>query len=267
VRAPETPLDELLAATPRGDGRYDVELPEGWHQGRGIFGGLVTGLMVRTFEHFRSERPLRSLTAELCGPAQAGPATLELTALRDGSTVSTVTARLVQGGEVQAHGVGVLGGDRATAPDRVFGTAPTLTDWRTLEPIPVAPPFGPEFARQWDFRADTLLPFSGQATAATEGWIRPRHPGARRDAAFLATCADAWWPSLFSVDEAPRPMATIAFTFQPVGDFAGLDPAAPLAYRARAEVVRHGYVVELRELWGEDGRLLALNQQTFCVIK
>jgi len=29
---------------------------------------------------------------------------------------------------------------------------------------------------------------------------------------------------------------------------------------------RGGYAVEARELWGEDGRLLALNQQIFAIM-
>jgi hypothetical protein len=60
-------------------------------------------------------------------------------------------------------------------------------------------------------------------------------------------------------------MATIAFTFQPF-TFAG-DPTAPLAYRARLVASEGGYCVEFRELWSEDGHLLALNQQTMVIIK
>jgi len=31
-------------------------------------------------------------------------------------------------------------------------------------------------------------------------------------------------------------------------------------------VCADGYFLETRELWGEDGRLLAINQQTFAII-
>lgn len=44
-------------------------------------------------------------------------------------------------------------------------------------------------------------------------------------------------------------------------------PDAPLKYRAYCRSVREGFLVEHRELWGIDGRLVALNQQTFVVIK
>ena len=101
----------------------------------------------------------------------------------------------------------------------------------------------------------------------TEGWIRLKDAGPTRDAAFLAACVDAWWPTLFTIEEAMRPTATVAFTFQPFVHFEGLDPAAPLFFRGKLAAASDGYLVEFRELWGVDGRLLALNQQTFAIIK
>ena len=64
----------------------------------------------------------------------------------------------------------------------------------------------------------------------------------------------------------PRPIGTVAYQLQVVGSLEGLDPEAPLFHRARALATSEGYSSELRELWGEDGRLVALNQQTFVVI-
>ena len=47
----------------------------------------------------------------------------------------------------------------------------------------------------------------------------------------------------------------------------GLDPEAPLLYRATAPVATDGYCLETRELWSEDGRLVAINHQTFVIIQ
>lgn len=134
MRSPDASLDELLTVREAGEGRYAVELPAGWGQGRFLFGGLVAGLLTRALETFHPGRPLRSLAAELLGPARPGDGVVQLEVLRDGNTVSTVSARLVQDGEVMAHAVGVLGGTRPTEPDRVALTPPALTDWRTLAP-------------------------------------------------------------------------------------------------------------------------------------
>ena len=63
---------------------------------------------------------------------------------------------------------------------------------------------------------------------------------------------------------APRPLATIAYTLDIVGGVAG---DAPLLYRGTVPVAGDGYFLETRELWTEDGRLVAINHQTFAVIR
>lgn len=261
------PFDALIAPEQLSPGLLRLTLPEGWKQGRGLFGGLVTAVMARALELQAPGRALRSLTSELCGPLQPGIVDLKVETLREGNAVTTCTVRLVQEGQVQAHGVGVLGKQRVTTSDGVHLETPQRPEWRTLERLPVEPPFGPGFGPNFDFRAARFLPMSGGKEPAAEGWIRLVDPGATRDAAFLAGCIDAWWPVLLSMGEAARPMATIAFTFQPFARFEGLNPEAPLFYRARLATVADGYFIEFRELWGEDGRLLALNQQTFAIIK
>ena len=259
------PFDELTRIAPTGAGRFTAQLPGGWLQGRGLFGGLVTAVLIRALEASAPGRALRSLTAELCGPTQPGAAELQVEALRIGSAVSTLTARLVQDGQVQAHAVGVLGEDRGTAPDRTYLAAPDRVDWRAVEPTPVGPPLAPDFCRHVEYRS-LSVPFSG-GRPEVMGWVRPRRPGTTRDAAYLAGCIDAYWPVAYTSLEAPRRVATIAFTFQPLGDFLGLDADAPMYFRSSVPASRGGYDVELRELWGHDGRLLALNQQTICVSK
>ena len=260
-------LDAWLTPELVGSGRYRLNFPEGWLQGRGLFGGLLMGAMTRTLETYAPGRPLRSLTAEIFAPVAPGISELVLTTLREGSAVTTVSARLEQNGEVMAHGVGVLGKQRITDRERTDVVAPQAKPWRDIEAIPVLPPFGPDFGRHWEFRPQNYMPFSGGKEAAAEGWIRPLLGGSIRDAGFLAACADAWWPTMFAVEDGPRPTATIAFTFQPFVNFEGFDPNAPLFHRARLAAASDGYCVEFRELWSETGKLLALNQQTFVVIK
>jgi hypothetical protein len=62
-------------------------------------------------------------------------------------------------------------------------------------------------------------------------------------------------------------MATIAFTLQFLGDLSRLSSAIPLQFVAQSIAVAQGHAVEFRELWSEDGQLVALNQQTIAVIR
>ncbi len=265
--APDSLLEDLVTPVPLGDGRFSVTFPDGWQQGRGAFGGLVLAALVRVVEAVAEPgRTLRSLTAEICGPVQPGEAILQTEILRAGSAVSTIAARLLQAGEVQAHVVGVLGKQRATDCDEVHLTVPKQTHWKDLPLVPVGPPFGPDFGKFYEFRSTGAVPFLGISDRKdTSGWIRPRHANVR-DAAWVVACADAWWPALFTQVAVPRPMATVAFTLQLLCDTTTL-PDAPLQFFGRTLVVNDGYVVEHRELWSEDGRLVALNEQTIAVIK
>lgn len=257
---PLLPLDVLLHSS-----AGTLAVPEGWSQGRGAFGGFVTGAMVHALEASAPDRPLRSLTAELCGPLVAGDAAIELSVLRAGNAVTTTAIRFVQHGEVQAHGVGVLGRQRMRDRDQVVERAPALTPWHDVPVVTIDPSFAATFIQHFEIRIVRGAPFAGSPEPIVEGWVRPKRPGAARDAAYLAACIDCYYPCLFAIEKAPRPMATIAFTFQPF-EFSG-DPDAPLAYRARMIASESGYCVEFRELWTAEGRLVALNQQTMVIIK
>jgi acyl-CoA thioesterase len=263
-------IDLTTATTPtRLDAeRFRADVPDGWQQGRGTFGGLVLATMVRAIEAVEAsaERPLRALTAELCGPVVPGPVEIRVERLRAGTGVSTLSARLEQAGEVLAHAVAVLGRRRASDADFCDGP-PLAPPWREVSPLPMPGSFGPTFTQHFELRSTGPLPFGGATEAMAAGWVRPRDPGPARDAAYVVALADAWWPAIFSRLSAPRPMATVAFTIELLEGTEGLDPIAPLLHSARAIAARDGYVVELRELRGEDGRLLACNQQTFALIK
>jgi hypothetical protein len=124
----------------------------------------------------------------------------------------------------------------------------------------------PTFTHHFEYRPTGPLPFSGGEPGAA-GWVRPRVTPAVRDEAWLVALVDAWWPALFPLLREPRPMATITFTADILGDCEGLPADAPYYYEATLLGAHEGYAPELRTLRGEDGRLLIVNHQTFVVIR
>ncbi len=179
------PFDTLSSLVQAGPSRFAAVVPDGWQQGRGLFGGMTAALMVRALEASSPDRPLRSLTAQFCGPVRPGEAELRVEMLREGSAVTTTAVRLLQDGEVQAFGVGVLGRARMQDRDGTYLTPPKLSDWRAVPSLTVGPPLGPSFARFFEYLTDAALPFGGIESTAS-GWIRPKAPGNARDAALLA---------------------------------------------------------------------------------
>lgn len=247
-----------------------MQVQDGWQQGRGAFGGLVLGALARAMGAVQPdpERRLRSLSGEIAGPVQPGAAAIEVATIRRGSGLSFLEARLLQEGAVLARASGLFGETRGYT--RSWSAPPPAEALRPFQERPVAPigpPLAPIFTPHFEFRPTGPLPFSGGSEPVAEGWIRPRAPlEVWGDLEVIATL-DAWWPTLFSTETAPRPIATVAFTCELLRDPATLPADQPLLHRARSDAGGEGFFVEFRELWSSDGALVALNQQTFAVIR
>jgi hypothetical protein len=262
---PESFVD--ASAIRGGDGDFAWDVPDGWQQGRGAFGGLVLGALVRAAEATEGDRARRPrvVTGELCGPVLPGPTTIRVETLRRGSGVSYLEARARRGDDVLARASVVLAGDRKTDAPPFARPAPALPPRDTLAPAALAAPPGPLFTRHLEYHPTGALPFAGGPTGAATGYVGFRVPLPAVDAAALIALLDAWWPAIFAALRAPRPMATVSYTAELVVAPATLDPAAPFAYTARVDAAGGGYVVEQRELFQHD-RLVALNQQTFAIL-
>jgi acyl-CoA thioesterase len=261
-------LSDLSTPTPTSAGHYALDVPVGWRQGRGAYGGLVISSLVRAIEHAVGDpaRTVRSITAELPGPVMAGTAEIAVDILRTGNSLSTARASLSQGGEVKAHIVGVLAATRSGIGPLAWQelVRPEVPAWTTIEPVVMAEGPWPEFAHNFEYRVVEGMPMSGATQSL--GWLRSRLPGGLRDVAHIVAVMDAWWPTALCRLPALRPMATIVYSLDVVSGIAGLNPESPMIYRATSPVLADGYCLETRELWGEDGRLIAINHQTFAII-
>ena len=255
------------ATTPAADGTLTIH--EGWRQGRGAYGGLTIAAAIRAIEQRVADprRKVRTVTAEIPGPTLVGTAAFSVDVLRSGSSLTVARAALAQGSEVTTHAVAVLAASRDVPDPPAWCelVRPESPPWQSVAPLSTEGPF-PEFAHHFEYRLVTGVPYRGTGAAQTIGWVRARDPGTARDAAFLAAMIDAWWPASLARAKAPRPLATIGFTLELVGDASALGDA-PLLYRGTVPVAGGGYFLETRELWTDDGRLLALNHQTFAVIR
>ncbi len=250
--------------------RFRADIPDGWQQGRGAFGGLVLATLLRAIERAEPDasRVTRSLSGDLCGPVMPGAAEVRVVELRRGNNQTNLSATLTQNDVVLAAATAVLSRPRragdASAPRFSAAPPPASGPWQDLPALPVAAPAGPVFAQHYEYRSGRA-PFAG-GSATVDGFIREREPLARVDAPALIGRLDAWWPTLFELDGTPRPVATISFTAQILVDPATIAPAAPLRYRARMEALNDGFFVEMRELWDGE-RVVALNQQTFAILR
>ncbi len=245
-----------------------AEIPDGWQQGRGAFGGVVMALMARAAIASESDpsRKLRTFTADLCAPVMPGPARLEATHLRRGKRMTNVDVRMLQADTVIARASVALGSDRAVEVAAFQPPAPTppSTPWADVAALPIQPPMGPVFAEHFEYRNTGPLPFSGGKQTNSEGFVRPKGGMSALDTPLLIGMLDVWWPAFFSVLTTFRAAATVTFTAEVHADPSALDPAQPLFYRGQLHSLRDGYTTEFRELWSGE-TLLASNQQTMAM--
>lgn len=276
------PFREATRVRQVAEGLFEAEVPDGWQQGRGAFGGLVFGVLLRAARATETDpsRVVRSFVSDIAGPVLPGPAQVRARVLRRGKTQTNLHVELEQGGEVLALASLTLSGPRRVEAPPVpvlMPPAEASTDWREAQVIPVGPPFGPVFAPHYEYRNVGPLPLSGGAQATTAGFVREKpKPSAASsaeqgvdvvtlDTSDITALLDSYWPALFAIAKRPMAMTTISFASQYL-HVDGLRADEPLFFRAHAHVQSEGYCVEFRELWARD-RLVALNQQTFAVLR
>ncbi len=247
---------------------FRLEVPEGWRQGRGAFGGYVIAALTRATDQLESDpgRELRSVTATIPAPVLSGTADVWVSPLRIGNGVSTWQSLLVQEQEVRAQATLVYGRQRVEQPGWAPEPPRGQPHWSEVDVVNMRAPMGPEFAQHFEFRPVGPAPFSGGSDPVASGWIRSRTARAPLSAADVLALLDAWWPASFALEAAPRPMATLTYTAELLADPTAHGDA-PLFYRARTEAMYGGFCAEFRELWTADGTLLGLNQQTFVMIR
>ncbi|MFL5345300.1 MAG: acyl-CoA thioesterase domain-containing protein [Hyalangium sp.] len=88
------PFLTAIHLAPLGEGRYRSRFEAPWYQGRGAFGGVVAGQLLRAMEHLVADpgRPVRSLTVHFCAPAAQGEAEVRGRIERAGKLVSVLSA-------------------------------------------------------------------------------------------------------------------------------------------------------------------------------
>lgn len=254
------------------DGRYAWDVPDGWQQGRGAWGGLVAGGVAQAagLHEPDADRVLRTLSVHMSGPLTVGRATVRVEALRVGSGMSTWSVFVQDAeGEHVAHAVAVTGRERV--PEladavRTWGTAdpPPLPAWRDVEAIPTTALGLPTFMQHVELRAVEGLPMSG--TPRCLGFVRFADQGAW-DVQQLVSIVDAWYPAAFAIGATPRPMATITYAAHVLVDPSTVPPDEPLGFESHLSAAHAGFTSEIRRLWTPDGRLAVENHQSIVLIR
>lgn len=262
-----------------GSTAFIWDVPDGWQQDRGAWGGLVVAAIVNAARDCDPTRDVRTVSVQIPAPVLVGPQHVTVTPVKQGSSLSVWSVRVqpAASGQSAAHGPSngavVATGTVLTGAPRVPGlatqewgtaVAPAAPPWEQVPVAEVGPPIGPVFTSHVEFRVIEGIPFSGgEATALGYVRMREQQPW---DAATLLGLVDAWWPASLARLSEPHPAATVSFEAHLLVDPAEV-PTEPLRYSSRVLAAREGYTTEARSLWHPDGRLVVENLQSIAIIR
>ncbi len=257
-------FDEVLASV---DGKGNGVLPEGWGQGRALFGGLVGAVL---YDHLEKSvaagRVLRSFSLSFVAPAAPGPVALSSEVFREGKSVmqAMVTAR--QEGQVVAAMLASFGSAREST---VYVAAPVIPPMKAAaqsQAMPVVKGLTPDFLAHFDMRyASGMPPFCGSEEANFSGYMGFRVPPANMGTAALIALVDTWPPSVLSMLKAPAPASSLTWTMELLDDPATRSPETLWQYQVRTEQCQDGYGQSSATIWDAEGKAVALSRQTFTV--
>jgi acyl-CoA thioesterase len=263
VSANDTAFDAATAVVPAGPLRYTAEVDQSWHVRKGANGGVVAAVLLRAMIAAVDDpaRLPRSLTVHYPAAFEAGPTVINVAVERAGRSMSTLSARAVQGDRTVALALGAFSTSwpGVSLHDMTMPDVPPPSEC----PAPVRPGGeGPPFAGHYEYAlAAGPPPFSGADTAEAAVWMRPAdHPVL--DYPLLAALTDAFWPVIFATQQGPVMAPTIDLTVHfraPLA--ASAEDRGPWLGVFRTRLAADGFMEEDGEVWSADGTLLAQSRQ------
>ena len=248
------------------DGSFAATVGETWRAGRGPHGGYLAALILRGLieEVGDPAREPRSLTIHYARAPQPGPVRLAVTVERAGRSLSTVSARLEQEGELMAL---VLAAFSVPWPALEAHELPMPEvpppERRRAEPIPVGPGI-PAFLQHMVMAPRIgVAPFTGSdAPMDVGGWVGLHEPQLL-DAPAVALLTDAWLSPPFVRLSEPAVSPTIDLTihFRATLPRAEAHPDDLCLARFRTGLVHDGFFDNDAVIWAADGTVLAQARQ------
>lgn len=259
-----TEWDTHTELTAVGDGAFDVELDPGWMVGGGVNGGYLVGLVGKAIAESLPTKPHSlSMSAYYLSASPPGPARIQTRLLREGGTVATVAADLIQGSDTRLTVLATYG-DLTVLPQQVETTAvePVLPPPQECIPGSAAPEemrlIAPIMDR-FDMRFDPAC--VGWAMGAPSGkghiqaWFRLAD-GHEVDPIGLLMVCDALPPVTFDLGR-PGWAPTLELTVH----VRAVPEPGWLKVSHRTRNVAGGMFEEDCEVWDSAGRLVAQSRQ------
>jgi acyl-CoA thioesterase len=246
---------------------YRATIDPKWWVLRGPNGGYVASILQRAMTEAVGDagRSARSLTVHFLAPPGVGAVEVHTRIERQGRSLTSTSARLVQNGQLLATAVGAFSAGR----DAIEYSELEMPEVPGPDQVPTSVAEGaPAHAQMFDWRpAIGQVPFAAGDRAITGGWFRLKEPQLA-DPVVLTSYADGWFPALFFRTREPVGVPTIDITIHFRAGLPLPDARPEDFYLVvfRAPLSHDGFVVEDGEIWSQDGQLIAQARQLAVVL-
>lgn len=272
-------------------GSYSAHVPEGWTQGRSIYGGMIAGLALRTAQDaFGPLPPLRSMQVNFIGPVNFGAQGATIftpTVMRRGKNVISICVDVSNPtkqaqGQLGARLLFTFGAPRTSSLSHIgthhdkggMGGAPELAP--LLNPLAdptVYPVFVPLIMRKvmpaYFRRFDVHLieghrPLAHQDHGYVLTALRHKDTASQQGIESLVALADALPPAALIRLKKFTAVATISWMM----NFYHEDPQTQHGWwrlDGRLHQADNGYSTETFSIWNSDGDLVAQGQQCVAI--
>ena len=247
-----------------------VNIPQGWLQGRTIYGGLVAGMMMQKALVTIADPAKRLLSSSVTfvGPVQESKARLTAEILRQGKSVTTIEVRLWQDDAVQSILIASFGTQRESSiqvqQERIAPDYPIPERLAKLPQHAAMPQCYQQFEVCW---AEGNYPCTASANPDFGGWFRfnpAQHENDELTVAELMTLLDIWPPGVLPMFQTLAPASSLTWHVTYV------HPVRHqlydwFKYKVFTDYAAEGYSTEYAHLWDAENRLIAISRQTVTV--
>jgi len=223
----------LNSLTQDSNGGYSAIITESWMQGRTTYGGLSAALCLKAIElEFQDLAPLRSAQINFIGPT-GGKISIKTKVLRQGRSVSYISAEIFGDKGLATHAVFCFGSHRKSHLNESFTKTPEVADVNESKAF-----FNNIWARHKDTQANDLVALIGVADMPPPA-VLPMFKE------FAPISSMTWMMNFLSEDIQTKDGWWLL--------------------RTAAEHARDGYSSQDMQIWNTDGELVVSGHQNVAI--
>ncbi len=215
-----------------GDGRYAAEIRDGWDIAGNANGGYLLSMVARAMRDASGRPDPVSVTGHYLAPGHPGAAEVLTEVVKQGRTLTTVTASMEAGGRRLVQALGAFGDlSTSSGPELVEAAPPVLPPPDECVAVVATDTFPPPFMGRVDLRLHPEDAGFSDGTPSgrprVRGWFRLRD-GEPIDTVALVLAVDAFPPTVFN--------ARLPVAWTPTVELHRARPRPPLARVAALRV-------------------------------